>query len=414
MDNSRQLAVKYVEYLTAAVGSRSTQQIFSALSIVNDHNKARFVLRRLVTTGVISATSTTPTMWRRIAEKPFDPANPFKGETPIEKKSKPAKGVDASLLARIDSLERQLNDLTGGTTDKSDDTATVQALATLATRLKKLEERSERVNVTLEVKSSEGAVKKLKNVTLPKVFPDVLSLVSCRRNILLIGPAGCGKTHMGKLAADAVDLEFGSLSCTAGMSETHFLGRSIPNLATGKSDFQGTDFLRLYEGGGVFLLDEMDAADSNTLLCVNSALANGYCNVPNRPKTPRAIRHKDFVLIATANTFGRGANRMYVGRNQLDEATLDRFRIGTIECNYDEAVEAAVCPDNALRGALTQVRGNIEAGGMRRIMSTRFMQDAYLMHKAAGWKLTKILEVYFEGWTSDEKSRAMLGVPTTI
>jgi hypothetical protein len=38
-----------------------------------------------------------------------------------------------------------------------------------------------------------------------------------------------------------------------------------------------------------------------------------------------------FVCIAAANTFGTGADRQYVGRNQLDESTLDRFRIGQIE-----------------------------------------------------------------------------------
>src|SRR5690606_15766329 len=123
-------------------------------------------------------------------------------------------------------------------------------------------------------------------------------------------------------------------------------------LKTGSTKFQSTDFLRCYEGGGVFLMDEVDAADSNVMLVLNSAIANNYCNVPNRPDHPRAERHPDFVMIAAANAFGRGATRVYAGRNQLDEATLDRFRIGTVDCYYDEAIEAALCPNDTIREAL--------------------------------------------------------------
>ena len=81
--------------------------------------------------------------------------------------------------------------------------------------------------------------------------------------------------------------------------------------------------MRCYEHGGVFLLDEIDACDSNTLLAINLAIANGYCNVPNRHGNPVAHRHPNFIVIATANTLGRGATRSYAGRNQLDEASLE-------------------------------------------------------------------------------------------
>jgi cobaltochelatase CobS len=245
----------------------------------------------------------------------------------------------------------------------------------------------------------------LENATLPSVFPRVLALAAARRNIMLVGPAGCGKTYIGNLTARALGLRFGSLSCTSGMSEAHLLGRAIPNIADGTTTFQGTDFLDLYENGGVFLLDELDAADPNLLLAINSAIANGYCNVPNRPEKPRAQRHPDFVLIATANTFGRGANRQYAGRNQLDEATLDRFRVGMIECDYEEAVEQTVCPNSELRGVCQAIRRRIQANGLRRIMSTRFIADAYVMHSVAGWTVSEIVDTFFEGWSADEAAK---------
>jgi len=52
-------------------------------------------------------------------------------------------------------------------------------------------------------------------------------------------------------------------------------------------------------------------------------------------------RHKNFRCVASANTYGRGADRAYVGRQQIDAATLDRFTIETIE--IDEALETDLC-----------------------------------------------------------------------
>lgn len=249
-----------------------------------------------------------------------------------------------------------------------------------------------------------------KGSAVPACFEHLLSLAAARRPILLVGPAGCGKTFVGSLVAKSLGLSFSAISCTAGMSETHLLGRSVPNITDGSNRFQSTDFLEAYEQGGVFLLDEMDAADSNLLLIMNTAIANGYVAVPSRTDNPIARKHPDFVIIASANTFGRGADRMYVGRCQLDEATLDRFRIGTIEMDYDRKVEESICPDARLLNVLWQVRDKIVSNKLRRIMSTRFIEDAYRM-VSAGWSIEKVVDVYFQGWSADEKTKCMPLIP---
>lgn len=307
----------------------------------------------------------------------------------------------------------------------------------LEMQVKVLDEQGKSQVKVIKVEKYDGKVKKIKDVTLPKTFDRILSLAKCRRNILLVGPAGCGKTHVSKLVADTLDLDFAALSCTAGMSESHLLGRAVPDLTHGKNKFQGTDFLRVYEGGGIGLLDEFDAADSNMLLSVNSGLANGYMNVPNRPDNPIAKRSPDFVCIATANTFGRGATRMYAGRNQLDEATLDRFRIGIVECDYDPNVERRLCPDLEgeeyepfmdldedaadaqrneyidrivglkynLRGTCQYVRKKIREAGLRRIMSSRFLEDASVMVSKGGWTLRDVVATFLEGWAAEEVAK---------
>lgn len=154
-------------------------------------------------------------------------------------------------------------------------------------------------------------------------------------------------------------------------------------------------------------MDELDAADPNLLLAINSAIANGYCEIP-RHSDPVATRHANFVMIGTANTFGRGATRTYAGRNQLDEATLDRFRIGTVECDYDENVERVLCPDELIRDTCQSIRRQIQSAGLRRIMSTRFIEDAYIMNQVAGWDRDKVVQTFFEGWGTEERNRIFI------
>ncbi len=245
---------------------------------------------------------------------------------------------------------------------------------------------------------------------VPAYFERMVQVAVRRKPIMLIGPAGCGKSHVGGMLAKSLGLKFRAISCTSGMSEVHLIGRSVPNIADGSSTFMSTDFLDCYENGGVFLLDEMDAADPNLLLVLNSALANGFISIPARADDAMAYQHRDFVIVASANTFGRGADRVYVGRNQLDESTIDRFRIGSIEVDYDRNVETALCPNERLLNALRQIRDAISKNGLRRVMSTRFIRDAAEMC-ASGWTIQQVVDCYFQGWNANERSRCLPVIP---
>jgi MoxR-like ATPase len=89
-------------------------------------------------------------------------------------------------------------------------------------------------------------------------------------------------------------------------------------------------------GGGVFLFDEIDASSAQALLAFNAIAANDLAAFP----CGTVKRHADFVIIAAANTWGSGADAQYVGRAQLDAATLDRFAF--ISMDYDERLELAI------------------------------------------------------------------------
>lgn len=245
-----------------------------------------------------------------------------------------------------------------------------------------------------------GAVRLEGEVLHPK-FDRLIRLALAGKPIFLPGPTGCGKTHTAMQLARVLNRPFGMLSCSPGMTESQILGRSVPKVATGEEVYRVSEFIRLFENGGVFLFDEMDAADPSVLLVINAALANGKVPVPNRPEQPIAERHPDFVCVAAANTWGTGANREYVGRNPLDEATLDRFRIGTVPCDYVEAIERAICPDAQLYRKLKGWREKMREAGVKRIISTRFFKDAFDM-VCAGDEMADIEMALFGGWKGEE------------
>lgn len=234
-----------------------------------------------------------------------------------------------------------------------------------------------------------------------KAFKECLFLAQHERQLFISGPAGSGKTTLGEQIAKALDLKFGFISCSAGLSEAHLLGRM---LFDGK--YVPSDFITLYEAGGVFLLDEVDAADANTMLTINSALANGIVSVPNRKDKSSAKRHKDFILIASGNTWGNGSFE-YHGRNHLDAAFLDRFALSRVEVDYDKQLEkeiTSVYPE--LSKALWEIRDNCSKNKIRKVVSTRaFISGVRQMD--AGKELKEILQRFFVGWSKEEISKVI-------
>jgi MoxR-like ATPase len=154
-----------------------------------------------------------------------------------------------------------------------------------------------------------------------------------------------------------------------------------------------------YEHGGVFLLDEVDAGNANVLTAINSALANGQCAFPDG----MVQRHKDFVCIAAGNTFGIGANRVYVGRCQIDGATRDRFAF--LEFPYDEKLEEALCNNADWCARVRSVRDAVLKLGVRHVVSPRASISGARM-LSAGFALADVENmVLWRGLDSDARSR---------
>lgn len=243
--------------------------------------------------------------------------------------------------------------------------------------------------------------KKLKGV-FPAEFERIVQLASQRVPIMLVGPAGCGKTYLGGKVAEALSLEGYDQSCSEGISESTFTGWLLPTGASGKFEYVPSPFITAYEKGGVFLFDEMDSADANLLTFLNKAIANDHFFLPQRFKNPKVVKHPDFVPIAAANTYGTGADAQYVGRNALDAATLDRFRAGMITMDYSAPVEEAIIDPDVLEWG-RNIRAKIRNHNLFRVMSTRVMLDLTKMKEAYDWGREDWDKAYFEDWSEDER-----------
>ena len=232
----------------------------------------------------------------------------------------------------------------------------------------------------------------------------------------LVGPAGTGKST---LAMDACTKMFGvpkdDWKFCEHFAQISFSPDTTSGEMVGRSDINGvfhkSEVVRVFSEGGLILFDEIDNADASMLVKLNTAIANGQF------ATPDGIvrRHKDTVIVCTANTYGTGPDAMYVGRSRLDAATLDRFTLSTIEVDYDLKLErkiASAIKNEANRAWLLdfvrRVRKTIKDKHFRRLCSTRFVINA-VKWMCAGKSAAFVEDRFLLGWTDNERQAVRVG-----
>lgn len=216
-------------------------------------------------------------------------------------------------------------------------------------------------------------------------LPLLLTKMHGRLPTLCWGGSGTGKTTAYRHAADCLrqalghriedydKFPFGFLSMTRGTPPSSFNGRPMINntaimiqfmMAQAEQDLEEMHRIakeakekgdvvisiweQLYAGGGVMLLDEIDAGDENLILLVNAAISNGH--FANTATGKIVERHPDFIIGFAGNTNGMGANVLHGARNRLDHATLDRVRIGRIKFDLDMKLAEKTFKDMVRQG----------------------------------------------------------------
>lgn len=236
-----------------------------------------------------------------------------------------------------------------------------------------------------------------------KAFMTVMNILRSQKriqkNIMLVGEAGSGKTHLCSSVAKALNLKFYPMSVGLQTTKSDLLG-----FINAHGQYITSPVREAFEHGGILLLDEFDSTHAGVVTIINSLLANGHCSFPDGI----VEKNDKFVCIVACNTYGKGANIDYVGRNRLDGATLDRFI--TVDVDYDDALEELLTQNKEWLEVINKIRANVKRQGIKMIISPRAsMNGADLLE--AGFKLEDVIDMcILKGADADTKERVLQGV----
>lgn len=216
--------------------------------------------------------------------------------------------------------------------------------------------------------------------------------IECKLPIYLSGPAGSGKSHVLETIAKELDMNF--YFANSIQDEFKLIGYKDAH-----GTYHDTQFYRACTDTKpcVFFLDELDASDEEVLTLLNTAIANKYFVFPDG-EGRHDISHVNFV--SAGNTMGNGADDLYTGRRQLDQATLDRFAI--IEFDYDKDIEFKLSEGNdELCKFVRDLREKALQLGIRTTFSYRCIQMATSLLKTS-LSLKEIIKIAIVKGLDDE------------
>jgi cobaltochelatase CobS len=203
---------------------------------------------------------------------------------------------------------------------------------------------------------------------------------AARNNMLLIGPAGAGKTAVIEQVAARLGWPVWAVSCSGRVRASHWFGTFA--LRDGATVWQDGPLALALRHGGVFLADEITRLDPAEQMALVRVLDGGEVAIP---ETGEVIRpHKLFRFVGTGNSGGFGDETgAYVGERVSSFAFLDRFlkmEVGYLSEDDERSLLARVVPDlpAEIRDALVRlaktIRESSQAAGkgeLRVNISTR-------------------------------------------
>lgn len=315
---------------------------------------------------------------------------PAKKKPPIGKpaeEAKPAVPLSEALTALLGGVNQEVKDEIERSVDGE--------LKTLRDAVKK--------NQKLEIKiGNKTSVLKGKR---HKQLETLINYAALRLATLVVGMAGTGKTHAAEQTAEALKLPYYTMSVGAQTSKSDIIG-----YMSAGGEYVKTHFRDAYEKGGVFLMDEIDAGNANVLIQVNAALSNGLAAFPDA----MVKMHKDFIFVASANTYGNGANRQYVGRNQLDAATLDRFTI--LDWEIDNDLEESLSSGTHAKSwymAVRAARDFVQQHNIRALITPRATQKGSKLLEI-GMNIEQVVHATMLGSVPVDKQREVEQVAVKV
>tara|TARA_R100000008_G_C3572659_1_gene163199 strand:+ start:345 stop:1358 length:1014 start_codon:yes stop_codon:yes gene_type:complete len=244
-------------------------------------------------------------------------------------------------------------------------------------------------------------------------FTKILSYVMAGYHIRLVGPTGSGKTHLVQQLVKSrnkmldQDKPMYALSCTEETTRSDFIGRLFPTVDDGgnpRVEFLDGPVTRAAIDGAVCLIDEEDAARANVKACLFPLLENGILPVPGRPGGQVVTANKGCQIFANANTFGNGADMVYVGREEQDRAWLNRFETTTFYLDYDKKMEEKLGISEVCDWAW-EIRPRMTEMKLRREVSTRTIIKMSNIIEQGLDKMDDLKSRFFMPWSKSEISK---------
>lgn len=171
----------------------------------------------------------------------------------------------------------------------------------------------------------------------PPWFDDLAEFIERGEPVLLIGPAGCGKSEAVEQVFLSRAQPLRIVSCTQRMTANDLEGAvDLVETESGQTitRFTPADPAIASQEGHGLLLDEADAAPAEAMYAVYRLIDGKPMHILRKGTDAVIPRHADFRVVGTQNTEGRGDDRgLHHGRSYQDEAFLDRWQ-NTIRVTY--------------------------------------------------------------------------------
>jgi len=242
----------------------------------------------------------------------------------------------------------------------------------------------------------------------------LLEVMGSGEPAMIIGPTGSGKTRVTHAVKDALGAKHYAIRAVNKQTATHDLigfnnatGNYVPGVLT-----------KIIQEGGLAVIDEIDNGNSNVLMIIKGILS-GYIYMPYGMQEVNAKCR----LMCTANTWGLGPDREYVGRNALDVALLNEFVC--VEWPYDTNAEKLwtlslykVVDEPKITEAqfykfierFQAMREYAESNKIRVIFATRNLRQCINLMAKAGWDEFDALDATVFRSVKGEQRRRLLEV----
>jgi len=213
--------------------------------------------------------------------------------------------------------------------------------------------------------------------------------INRRQNILLVGETGVGKTHCIRWLACQMKLPYCRVNLNGSTTVEDLVGQWIPN--NGKFVWSDGVLIRFMRYGGIFVCDEINAANPEILFVLNSLLDDERRIVLVQKDGEVVRAHPDFVFVATMNP------STYEGTKILNLGLKDRFDV-VLEFKEDDQIFKKLEIDPQLIEFRKKLQPLIDGGEIIGYLSVRGMLQYMKNKQIYGTKVAKeILKQKFEG-----------------